>query len=271
MNADIKSVNKLAVDRLRSCWGNEIMVFLLNSAIIVLCLQLYTIVYSCFLQKGFISGDASRMFSESYIFAGVSIIIGIIAYMVSAPAYIGSCWWTIHYVRDESKDVKCLLSCYSSPKVFFRSIQIKLASDIPCTLLLAAVVGLHILCDRLFSSLGLNVHVVFAGKWLITLAALAAVYETLLRFAAVPYIYCLNHDASCIENIRHCLRLTKENKQLFREMEKIFIKSFPIMLLVMSCIFIFPYCSTLMAAVCLKMSESENVPETVNDNDIQDG
>lgn len=268
MNADIKSVKKLAADKLRGCWGDEIMVFLLNSAVMVLCFGVFLTVYACFLRNGIISGD---IFSESPVFVGISALVGILAYLVSAPAYIGSCWWTIHYVRDDSKDVKCLLSCYSSPRVFFRSIQMKLASDIPCTLLLAAVFGVYFLCDMLISPLDGSGYVIASVfKWVITLAVFLAVYGLILRFAAVPYIYCLNHDDGCIANIRHCFRLTRENKQLMRDTAAVFLKSIPIFAIVISCIFIFPYCCTLFAAVCLKMSEAENIPEKADENDVKD-
>ena len=271
MNADIKSVKKLATDKLRACWGDEIMVFLLNSSVMVLCWGVFLTVHAVFLRNGIISGDISNIFSESPVFAGIAALVGILAYLVSAPAYIGSCWWTIHYVRDDSKDVKCLLSCYSTLRVFFRSIQMKLASDIPCTLLLAAVAGVYFLCDMLISSLdGAGYVIAAVFKWVITLAVLLAVYGLILRFAAVPYIYCLNHDDGCIENIKHCFRLTRDNKQLMRDTAAVFLKSFPIIAIVISCIFIFPYLSTLFAAVCLKISEAENVPEKVDENDIKD-
>ena len=271
MNADIKSVKKLAADKLRGCWGDEIMVFLLNAAIMVLCFGVFLTVYACFLRNGIISGDFRNVLSESPVFAGIAVLVGILAYLVSAPAYIGSCWWTIHYVRDESKDVKCLLSCYATPKVFFRSLQMKLASDIPCTLLMAAVMGVYFICDLLISPLDGTGYVIAAVfKWVITLAVFLAVYGFFLRFAAVPYIYCLNHDDGCIENIKHCFRLTRDNKQLMRDTAAVFLKSFPIIAIVISCIFIFPYLSTLFAAVCLKISEAENVPEKVDENDIKD-
>lgn len=271
MNADIKSVKKLAADKLRGCWGDEIMVFLLNAAVMVLCTGVFLTVYACFLRSGIISGDIGNAVSESPVFAGIAVLVGILAYTVSAPAYIGSCWWTIHYVRDDSRDVKCLLCCYSSPKVFFRSVQMKLASDIPCTLLMGAVIGVYFLCDMLISPLdGVGYVIAAVFKWLITLAALLAVFGLILRFAAVPYIYCLNHDDSCIENIRHCFRLTRENKQLLRDTAAVFIRIIPVIAIVISCIFIFPYCATLFAAVCLKMSESENIPEKADENDVKD-
>lgn len=271
MNSDIKNVKKFAADRLRSCWGDEIMVFLINAAVMVLCTGVFLTVYACFLRYGMISGNIGNAFSESPVFLGISVLIGVLAYMVTAPIYIGSCWWTLHYVRDESRDVKCLLSCYVTPREFFRSIQMKLASDIPCTLLLAAVFGVYSLCDMLISPLdGVQYVIAAVFKWLITLAALSAVYGLILRFSAVPYIYCLNHDDGCIDNIKRCFRLTRNNKQLFRGMCMIFLKSIPIFAIVISCIFIFPYSSTLFAAVCVKMSEAEAVTEEAQ-NDIENG
>lgn len=269
MNADIKSVKKLAADRLRGCWGDEILVFLVNAAIMVLCTGVFLTVYGCFLQNGIISGESPGIFPESPVFVGISALVGILAYLVSAPAYIGSCWWTIHYVRDESRDLKCLLSCYVTPREFFRSLQVKLASDIPCTLLLAAVVGVYFLCDMLISPLdGAGYVIASVFKWLITLAAFLAVFGLILRFAAVPYIYCFNHDDGCIDNIKRCFRLTRDNKQLFRGMAVVFLKSIPLFALVISCIFIFPYSSTLFAAVCVKMSEADGVSERL-ENDVE--
>lgn len=271
MNADIKSVKKLASDRLRNCWGDEILVFLVNAAIMVLCTGVFLTLYACFRQNGIISGESRRIFPESPVFVGISVFVGIIAYLVSAPAYIGSCWWTIHYVRDESKDLKCLLSCYVTPREFFRSLQVKLASDIPCTLLLGAVVGIYFLCDMLISSFdGAAYAAASVFKWLITLAAFLAVYGLILRFAAVPYIYCLNHDDGCIDNVRRCFRLTRDNKQLFRGVCMVFLKSIPVFAIVISCIFIFPYSSTLFAAVCVKMAESDGVSERL-ENDVENG
>ncbi len=270
---DIKYVKKLAADRLRGCWGNEIMVFLVNAAIMVLCVSIFVTAYACCLKYGIVNGDFAGALTESPLFLGIAAIIGIFAYLVSAPAYLGSCWWTVHYVRDESKDMKCLLSCYATPRAFFKSLQMKLASDIPCTLLLAAVFGVYALCDMLIASLsldGLGYAAAAALKWLITLAVLAAVYGLLLRFAAVPYIYCLTHDEGCISNIKQCFRLTGENKQLMRGTAAVFIKSIPIFILVITCIFIFPYCSTLFAAVCVKMTEADGIPKEAADNGVED-
>lgn len=262
VSKDIKELRDFSMDRVKSSWAECIMVFLLLLAPAALLASILLIVYGIFHASGAVTGNMLTAAAENHVYMLLCIGISIAVYILLAPVTVGCCWWFIHFVRDKSHDLRCILSSYRTPTAFLKALRVKIVTDIAVLLALFIFLGLFLLADTLLdlavnaagqphgALVAANIAKVFVGIVLCIQFALS-----FLRTESVVFFYTMNPDEDVFRLMKICRKITRDNRKTSFGVLLLMLIWSPVLLLTFNALFVLPYWVTLLSCSCIALTD----------------
>lgn len=262
VSKDIKELRDFSMERANDGWAECIMVFLLLVSPIALLASILLIVYGIFHMSGAVTGNMLTGAAENPVYMCLCIGISVVTYIFLAPVSVGCCWWFVHFVRDRSHDLRCILSSYRTPTAFLKALRVKVVTDIAVLLALFIGLGMYLLADTL---LNLAVNAAGQPRGAITAAnvikvlfgtALFVQYAfCFLRIKSVVFFYTMDPDEDIFRLMKICGKIMHDNKKTLGGVLFMILIWSPTLIFTFNALFALPYWITLFSCACIAMTD----------------
>lgn len=262
LSKDIKELRDFSMERANDGWAECIMVFLLLVSPIALLASILLIVYGIFHMSGAVTGNMLTAAAEDPIYMCLCIGVSVVTYIFLAPVSVGCCWWFVHFVRDRSHDLRCLLSSYRTPTAFLKALRVKVVTDIAVLMALLIFLGMYLLADTL---LNLAVNAVGQSYAAITAANVIKVLFGIMLFVqyafyfmrikSVVLFYTMNPDEDVFRLMKICGKIMRDNRKTLGGVLFMILIWSPALIFTFNALFALPYWVTLFSCSCIAMTD----------------
>lgn len=248
MMKTIRRIKGEAVERLKSCWAESVMISLLE-------LGTYCLTYTVLLLTARVTGVHTanniilipEKFSLPFIISAVVILA--VHYAATIPLHFGIRWffWQSSAVGDVMP-VSSVFACYSSRETRSKCFRIKLAADVR-KLGWGIVFGAPV-CAELFladiirqsSAVGENVRIgLIAGCIVMAACALGLYLIFTVKYLPAGYLMAANPYAAAGEIIALCSRISKRKSIYILKMYAGNIRHLPLIIFIFPILVLRPY------------------------------
>ncbi len=269
MMKTIREIKGEAVERLKSCWAESVMISLLE-------LGIYCLTYTVLLMTARVTGVHTannvilipEKFSLPFVISAIVILA--VHYIATIPLHFGIRWF--FWQNSTGKDVmpvSSVFACYSSRETRSKCLSIKLAADVRKLgwglLFVVPVCAELFLADIIWqnSAKGEDVQIgLLAGCIIMTAGAWVFYMICTIKYIPAGYIMAANPYAAAGEIIALCKRTSKRKYVYILKMYAGNIRHAPLIIFIFPILVLRPY---------MLMTTAVSVRESLKEIDGENG
>ena len=204
---NVKELKKSAASRLKCSWGENCAIFFITFGGLAAALLAWSILADFFRVAGFMDFSAGIFNSANTSMLITALVVLILVWIIATPFSYGVKWYRIQQIRGNSVHAKSIFSCYTSLKKSMQVYKLSLLLGIKRVNVLipfAAVIGIGVYMINEIEKMGGGIFSSIAVVCLLLFTGLTFCVYTMVnvRYAAVPYLYALEHDTPSSELIK---------------------------------------------------------------------
>lgn len=257
---------------MKCSWGENCAIFFITLGGIAAAVLAWSMLADFLVVAGYAERSSGIFVLTDTTMLIVTLVVLVLAWIIATPFSYGVKWYRIQQIRGNSVHAKSIFSCYTSLKKSMQVYKLSLILGINRLYVIipfAMIIGIGVYMINEIEKMGGGIFSNIAVVCLLLFTGLAFCVYTMfnVRYAAVPYLYALEHDAPPSELIKKSERIMKNKSDYMSETILSLVGWLVPCLFVFPIVFTVPYMNMVYTAAINEIIENDGKPDDAEEKE----